>query len=240
MRSFYRTGASPDLCNKAHMGQTASLMALTRHFVCRNRLQRFDVVSDILELVVLLTVVVLGMVFLSDFPVPWVLFVCMLCSVLALLPVLLLPSGVHAEPELRWSVRYGLGGDGQVGIGCDRRRAARHSAWDGVGSADGILHGSCPDGLGRCPALSRLYSVPCITCITPQRACCARSDLAGPFPTSIRFISVRSLHAGTGHACMSIQARYLSLSALPSGRMDWAHRWRDGGCARNLRHGGSD
>ena len=85
-------------------------MALTRHFVCRNRLQRFDVVSDILELVVLLTVVVLGMVFLSDFPVPWVLFVCMLCSVLALLPVLLLPSGVHAEPELRWSVRYGLGG----------------------------------------------------------------------------------------------------------------------------------
>lgn len=94
----------------AHMGQTVSLMALTRHFVCRNRLQRFDVVSDILELVVLLTVVVLGMVFLSDFPVRWVLFVCMLCSVLALLPVLLLPSGVHAEPELRWSVRYGLGG----------------------------------------------------------------------------------------------------------------------------------
>lgn len=94
----------------AHMGQTASLMALTRHFVCRNRLQRFDVVSDILELVVLLTVVVLGMVFLSDFPVRWVLFVCMLCSVLALLPVLLLPSGVHAEPELRWSIRYGLGG----------------------------------------------------------------------------------------------------------------------------------
>lgn len=64
--------------------------------------------------------------------------------------------------------------------------------------------------------------------------------LGWAIPDVNTFISVRSLHAGTGHACMSIQARYLSLSALPSGRMDWAHRWRDSGCSRNLRHGGSD
>jgi len=93
-----------------HMVQVTSWIALTKHFVRQDMLLRFDVVSDFLECLVLLTVVALGVVFLSDLPLRLVLFVCMLFSVLALLPAFLFLPAAPAGPMLPMAARYDLRG----------------------------------------------------------------------------------------------------------------------------------
>lgn len=93
-----------------HMVQATSWIALTKHFVRQDRLLRFDVVSDFLECLVLLTVVALGVVFLSDLPLRLVLFVCMLFSVLAMLTASLFLPAAQDGPMLPMAARYDLRG----------------------------------------------------------------------------------------------------------------------------------
>lgn len=92
----------------ARMVRVSSSIALTRHFVRQALQQRFDLVSDIMELVVLLVVVGLGMVFLSDQPVHGVLVVCMLFSVFSLLPAFLFPYCMVADSARSERVHYGF------------------------------------------------------------------------------------------------------------------------------------
>lgn len=94
----------------SRMIRVSSSIALTRHFVRQALQQHFDIVSDIMELVVLLVVIGLGMVFLSDQPVHGVLVVCILFSVFSLLPVFLFPYCMPADSAWSKRVRYGFDG----------------------------------------------------------------------------------------------------------------------------------